>query len=122
MNILKACAIPLLTLSACAPAVTITSRTTGQLGSGTLENIELGNSGRMTIALGNEQFTGTWLAVRDSGILGIPANGGIGNAVLHSDQGSRMTCEFRYSMGTYTALGTCLKNESETFDMQATLI
>lgn len=110
-----------LLLAACSPAVTITSRSTGQQGTGTVENIEFGNSGKMTVALGDEQFSGTWLAVRDTGLLGFSADTGTGNAVLRSNKGSHMTCQFKYSMGTYTALGTCLKNEKETFDLQATL-
>lgn len=113
--------VALLGLTACSPAVTITSRSTGQQGTGTVENIEFGNSGKMHLTLGDEQFTGTWLAVRDTSFLGLQSNAGTGNAVLRSNKGNHMSCQFRYSMGTYTALGTCVKNETETFDMQATL-
>lgn len=111
-----------LALTACSPAMTLTSRSTGQQGTGTLENTAFGNSGKASITIGDEQFAGTWIAVRDSGILGYSSDAGTGNAILRSNKGSHMTCQFKYSLTTYNALGTCTKNEKEVFDMQATLI
>lgn len=124
MKLLPRRAIFLLTISllvACSPAVTITSRSTGQQGTGTLENTAFGNSGKASLTVGDEKFTGTWMAVRDTGVLGFKGDAGTGNAILRSNQGSHMTCQFRYSMTTYNALGTCTKDEKETFDLQATL-
>ncbi|HHW34026.1 MAG TPA: hypothetical protein GXX24_07785 [Paracoccus solventivorans] len=108
-------------VAACTPAVTVTSRLSGQQGTGTLENAAFGNSGKMSLAIGDEQFVGTWMAVRDTGFLGRSADAGVGNAVLRSNKGNHMTCEFKYSMSTYTGLGICIKNEKETFDLQAKL-
>lgn len=108
-------------LAACTPAVTVTSRSSGQQGTGTMENTAFGNSGKMSLVIGDEQFTGTWMAVRDTGFLGRSADAGIGNAVLRSNKGNHMTCEIKYSMSTYTGLGICIKNGKETFDLQAKL-
>ncbi|MDK8875418.1 hypothetical protein [Paracoccus sp. SSJ] len=108
-------------LAACSLAVTITSRSTGQQGTGTLENTAFGNSGKANLTIGDEQYTGIWMAVRDTGVLGFSGDAGNGNAILRSNKGSHMTCQFRYSMKTYNALGTCTKDEKEIFDLQATL-
>ena len=123
MKLFPSHAILLMTLglAACSPAVTITSRSTGQQGTGTLENTAFGNSGKASLTVGAEQFTGTWMAVRDTGVLGFKGDAGTGNAILRSNKGSHMTCQFRYSMTTYNALGTCIKDDKETFDLQATL-
>lgn len=129
-----------LLLMGCTPTVTLMSRDTGELGSGTVQNATFENSGTLEINFADETYTGTWIVVRDSGSINTgllstygsngssafgnlfsvtTADGGIGNAILRSNKGNSMRCEFRYSTSTLTAIGVCRKQDGEVFDLQA---
>jgi hypothetical protein len=119
-------------LIACTPTLTLMSRETGEMGTGTAENITFGNSGALTIAFKSEKYQGTWIAVKDPGSFSYGlmnsinysawniADSGYGSALLRSDKGNSMRCEFRYSTTTITAIGLCQKvGTGEIFDVQA---
>ncbi len=105
-------------LTACStPQATLVDRSSGAVGTGKMENTALGNSGPLKISFPNEQYTGTWVAVRDSGY---GATGGVGRANLQSNLGNRLVCEFRYSLMTLTGVGTCRRQDGEILDIQLT--
>ncbi|MEM9438442.1 MAG: hypothetical protein AAGA15_15535 [Pseudomonadota bacterium] len=128
-------------LAACEPTITLMDRRTGEIGTGTAQNATLGSTGAIQINFQNEQFSGTWTAVRDPGgfSLGtgtvfngdesafgtfstsLTSDSGFGTALLRSTQGAAMRCEFRYSLSTYTGVGVCLSNDGREFDMQLAL-
>ncbi|MEI4234818.1 hypothetical protein [Roseovarius sp. D22-M7] len=125
-------------MAACAitPEATMMSRETGATGTGVLENVAFGNSGPMNVSFKNQNFTGQWVAVRNPGstsfgllsTYGIGGFGvgsavtqsdsGYGTALLSSNTGDSMRCEFRYSLVTITATGVCQKQDGEIFDLQ----
>ncbi|NNV46767.1 hypothetical protein GTF97_10645 [Roseobacter sp. HKCCD8767] len=114
------------------------SRTTGETGVGQIEGATFGNSGRLTFQFADETYVGNWVTVRDPGAQGFglfnastsdgtlfgtssifaESDSGYGNAILRSDQGNSMRCEFRYSLVTITAIGVCQRNDGEIFDLQ----
>ena len=128
------------TLSACSitPSATLMSRETGAMGTGVIENAAFGNSGPMTVTFQDQEFKGQWVAVRNPGntsfgLLTTYGYGGIGvgtasavsqsdsgygTALLSSDDGESMRCEYRYSLVTITATGVCQKQDGEVFDLQ----
>lgn len=127
-----------LLLTACSePTLTLMSRSTGQMGTGTVENAVLGSSGALTIAFQNETYQGQWLAVPNPGSfdfglidVGKPSSGnfsvfsqsdsGFGTALLRSNKGNSMRCEFNYNSMSMSALGICEKSGTgEVFDLQA---
>lgn len=125
-------------LSACGPAPLVMSRTTGMTGSGEITGGTLRNSGEMTIQLPWETFTGRWVAVREGAnqsleLLESFASGsvlrgtarilseteaGFGTAILRSDRGRSMRCEFRYTGVNIKAIGICQTRDGEVFDLQ----
>jgi len=127
-----------LVLSACGPDATVLSRTTGITGTGDITGGRLRNSGDMTLELPGETFSGSWVAVReganqslellDSYISGSVLRGaarllseteaGFGTAILTSDRGRSMRCEFRYSGMNITAIGVCQTTDGEVYDLQ----
>jgi hypothetical protein len=128
-------------LAACTPTLTLMSRKTGEMGTGTAENVALGSSGAISISFAEEAYSGSWIAVSDPGsysfglINTTGSNGdsavgtsdfwsysdsGFGTALLRSNRGNSLRCEFKYSTATYTAVGICQKNgNGEIFDLQA---
>lgn len=114
------------------------SRSTGEVGRGTVENVAFGNSGPMTVSFSDEVFTGEWVAVRNPGSASFnlitayglsgaltgtgsqvtQSDSGYGTALLSSDKGSSMRCEYRYSLTTITATGVCRTRDGEIFDLQ----
>jgi hypothetical protein len=127
-----------LCLAACEPAATVMSRSTGAVGTGAIQGATLNNSGTISISLPSENFSGTWVTVRDGGSQGLAllntygggvstfgtasvfsqADSGFGSAILRSDGGRSMRCEFRYSLVTITAVGICQTGDGELFDLQ----
>lgn len=132
------CAI---SLSACAsPSLTLLGRESGDMGTGSVEGVYLRNSGPIEIALRGDTYRGTWVAVRDPGSTSfgllnaygsgggmVTASGfgirqsdsGYGTAILQSERGESMRCEYRYSTMTVTATGVCRHEDGEIFDFQA---
>ncbi|NKX46228.1 hypothetical protein [Roseicyclus persicicus] len=127
-----------LALAACGPDALVMSRTTGVTGTGGFSGATLRNSGEMVLELPQETFTGRWVAVREGAnqslellsaygsgsILRSTANllseteAGFGTAILTSDKGRSMRCEFRYSGVNITAIGVCQTTNGEIFDLQ----
>ena len=127
-----------LALSACGPDTLAMSRTTGVTGTGSITGATLRNSGEMTIQLPWETFTGRWVAVREGAdqsleLLEAIASGsvlsrtarvlseteaGFGTAILRSDRGRSMRCEFRYTGVNIKAIGVCQTRDGEIFDLQ----
>ena len=127
-------------LAACSitPETTLMSRSTGEVGKGTVENVAFGNSGPMTVTFSDETFQGEWVAVRNpgstsfnlitayglaGGVTGTSsqvtqADSGYGTALLSSNKGNSMRCEYRYSLATVTATGVCKTRDGEVFDLQ----
>lgn len=132
--------IAALTLTACGsdPETLIMSRRTGLTGSGEITQGVLRNSGDMTIITPHETFSGRWVAVREGAnqsleLLQAYGNGsvlrstarllseteaGFGTAILTSDGGRSMRCEFRYTGVTINAIGVCETTDGEVFDLQ----
>jgi len=124
--------------AACTPSATVMSRDSGKTGYGDIENATFGSSGEMSLQFPDETFRGKWVAVRNPGTQsfgllttyssGPTATGnfagfsqsdsGFGSAILNSDKGNSMRCEFRYSLITITAIGVCRKQDGEIFDLQ----
>lgn len=135
--VIKAIAASLLLTACAAPKLTLMSRSTGQMGTGVVEKATLGKSGALTIAFKDETYQGQWLAVPNPGAFdfglidfGRPSNGnfgavsksdsGFGTALLRSNKGNSMRCEFNYNSMSMSALGICEKNGTgEVFDLQA---
>ncbi|OAN69048.1 hypothetical protein A8B78_21895 [Jannaschia sp. EhC01] len=129
-----------LVLTACGggPETLIMSRRTGLTGSGEITQGALRNSGDMTIITRFETFTGRWVAVREGAnqsleLLNSYASGsvlrgtarllseteaGFGTAILTSDGGRSMRCEFRYTGMQINAIGVCETTDGEVFDLQ----
>lgn len=130
--------VPVFALVACEPAATIMSRDTGVVGTGSIEGATFNSTGLISMQLPGENFSGTWVAVRDSGSQSFgllnaygaggavsgttsifsQSDSGVGSAILRSDIGNSMRCEFRYSLVTVTALGICQTGSGEIFDLQ----
>ncbi|WP_368187298.1 hypothetical protein [Aestuariibius sp. HNIBRBA575] len=130
-----------LALAACSPQLTLMSRTTGNMGTGVVENAALGNSGTLTVSFSDEIYTGTWTTVQNPGsysfgminVSDYSNGGGFGNfnaysmsdsgfgtALLSSNKGRSMRCEFEYNSMSMTAVGICKINQTnEIFDLQA---
>ncbi|MEX3015591.1 hypothetical protein [Gymnodinialimonas hymeniacidonis] len=128
------------TLTACgtAPETLIMSRRTGLTGSGEITQGVLRNSGEMRIETQYETFTGRWVAVREGANQGLEllqsaaggsilretasiladTEAGFGTAILTSDGGRSMRCEFRYTGVQITAIGVCETTDGEVFDLQ----
>lgn len=127
-----------LALAACGPNATVLNRTTGITGTGDITGGRLRNSGEMTLELPFETFTGSWVAVREGAnqsleLLDAYARGsvlrgtarllseteaGFGTAILTSDRGRSMRCEFRYAGLNITAIGVCQTTSGEIYDLQ----
>lgn len=128
-----------LVLSGCGgPEPLAMSRTTGMTGSGEITGGRLSNSGEMTIQLPWETFTGRWVAVREGANQGLElleafgsgsvlrttsrilseTEAGFGTAILRSDRGRSMRCEFRYTGVNIRAIGVCQTRDGEIFDLQ----
>lgn len=129
-----------LALSACGtgPETLILSRRTGMTGTGEITSGALRNAGDLTIITPFETFSGRWVAVREGAnqsleLLRAYAGGsvlsgtadllaeteaGFGTAILTSDGGRSMRCEFRYTGVQITAIGVCETTDGEVFDLQ----
>lgn len=140
MKRLTAVLCMLVVLSGCSitPKATLMSRETGARGTGVIENVAYGNSGPMTVSFKDQTFKGKWVAVRNPGNtsfglltsyglggVGIgtgtqvtQSDSGYGTALLSSNNGDTLRCEYRYSLTTITAIGVCQKKNGEIFDLQ----
>ncbi len=129
-----------LTLTACGtgPETLIMSRRTGLTGTGEITAGVLRNSGDMRIETRYETFTGRWVAVREGANQGLEllqsygrgsilrstaevlsgTEAGFGTAILTSDGGRSMRCEFRYTGVQINAIGVCETTDGEIFDLQ----
>ena len=134
------CVALVATLTACgtAPETLIMSRRTGLTGTGEITQGVLRNSGDMRIETQYETFTGRWVAVREGANQGLEllqsyaggsilrgtaellseTEAGFGTAILTSDGGRSMRCEFRYTGVQITAIGVCDTTDGEVFDLQ----
>ena len=125
-------------LSACSePEVRIMSRSSGQVGTGVVLNTTAGNSGPIEIDVQGETYSGTWVAVRDSGSIGYGlfktyapsglggtattfamSTSGLATALLRSNKGNTLRCDVRYDAMSVTGIGVCQKQNGEVFDLQ----
>jgi uncharacterized protein YceK len=55
-------------LAGCASTVIVTNQDTGVSGSGTATGATFGSMGKISIAIDGEIYSGTWVAMRDSGL------------------------------------------------------
>ncbi len=137
-NLICVALVATLTACASAPETLIMSRRTGLTGTGDITQTVLRNSGEMTIQTQYETFTGRWVAVREGANQGLEllqsaaggsilretasiladTEAGFGTAILTSDGGRSMRCEFRYTGVNITAIGVCETTDGEVFDLQ----
>ena len=140
LRLTLAATISALTLTACGtgPETLIMSRRTGLTGSGEITGGVLRNSGDMRIETEYETFSGRWVAVREGANQGLEllqsygsgsilrstasilseTEAGFGTAILTSDGGRSMRCEFRYTGVQINAIGVCETTDGEIFDLQ----
>jgi len=100
--------IVVLALTGCSHGLTLVGRDDGQKGSGT--STGWNGSGTLTATLNNKTYTGDWVMVGSS-LDGIPT----GTALLSSEDGGRMHCEFTFSYAV--GYGTC-EDKKEIYDVQ----
>jgi hypothetical protein len=119
------------------PTAMAVNRSNGEVGRGTIQNAYAGNSGPMTLAFANESYSGQWVAVRDSGTqsfgllasyggltaasMSVQSDTGFGTALLASDRGNSLRCEYRYSLVTVTAIGVCQRQDGVILDLQVAI-
>lgn len=138
LTALITCAALVLTACGTGPETLIMSRTTGMTGTGEISTGRLRNSGEMTIETPFETFTGRWVAVREGANQSLEllmaygrgsilrgtaevlseTEAGFGTAILTSDGGRSMRCEFRYTGLNINAIGVCETTDGEIFDLQ----
>jgi hypothetical protein len=95
-------------LISCSHDLTLVGRDTGLKGSGV--STGWNGSGTITAELNNKTYTGDWVMAGSS--IDGPATG---TALLKSEDGSRLHCDFTFS---YTVgYGTC-EDKKETYDLQ----
>jgi hypothetical protein len=137
-GVLAICAALVLAGCASGPDTLVMSRATGLTGTGEISGGRLRNAGDMEITLPGERFTGRWAAVREGANQGLQlldaygrgsilrgtasilseTEAGFGTAILTSDKGRSMRCEFRYSGANITAIGVCETTDGEIYDLQ----
>lgn len=123
-------------LSGCAHAIVLSPRGGGAAGHGSAP-MALGNSGRISVALNSQTYSGLWTYVPDGGSLTLlngvatSQNGlvsvhgaaaststrGAGLANLSAADGSSMRCEFTYSEWSGTGVGVCQRNDGALYDI-----
>lgn len=119
-----------LALAACTHNLMLMSRE----GSGTGQGVAHGSGGKgdLTIDLEGKHYTGRWIAVSGGsyGLLqtygahpttgtAIGASGqSTGNALLKSDDGSGLRCEFQFSGWSNTGFGVCQTDSGHLYDLQ----
>jgi hypothetical protein len=123
------------------PRLAVMNRSTGEVGTGSVQNSTLGASGPMSFSFANEVYNGTWVAVADSGSVSFGllsaysssgnsafgnasaysmATGGFGTAIMTSSKGNSARCEVRYDSWAMTAAGICQRQDGVIFDLQMT--
>ena len=93
-------------LVGCSHDLVLVGRDTGVKGVGTASGLQ---SGTLTVNLNNKVYTGEWVA----------ASGGFsgtGSALLSSEDGGRIHCEF--TADHFTGYGTCEDEKKKIYDMQ----
>ena len=115
-------------LTACAPSLVVTNQETGASGRGTATGATFGSLGEIEFTADNTQYTGTWVAMRDSGSASLsfwspgPKDSGVGVATLTSADGKRMRCEFGYNLSSYSGIGLCKSGTGTMYDLFISLI
>ncbi len=98
-------------LVGCSHDLTIVGRDNGQKGSGV--STGWNGSGTITATLNNKIYTGDWVMAGSS----FNATGSTtGTALLSSDDGSRLHCEFTF--GGAMGYGTCEDDKKKIYDVQ----
>lgn len=130
MRKVLACAI-VIGLSGCAHNLTLMARQGSEHGTGKATDSGSGK-GSLTIELGGKIYKGRWVAA-SGGSMGLiqtfgtnPATGTVlgsdyqssGNALLTSEDGAGLRCEFRYSGWSSAGYGVCQTDDGRLFDLQ----
>lgn len=117
--------------SGCAHNITLMARESTEMGTG-VAAATLGNSGTLEIQIRDDLYKGKWVYA-SGGSIGLlntyganPSTGtvvgvsgsGVGNALLRSESGKSLRCEFNYSEWTSTGTGICQDGEGRLYDMQ----
>lgn len=126
-----------LCLSACSNAATVTiiGRPNGPSGTGAVGSNFTGTGGDIALNMNGKIYKGRWVGERSmgfavtSGTVGSSSllassafSGGgpsVGSALLRSDDGEVMRCEFRYSEWSATGSGVCVDSAGRLYDFQA---
>lgn len=118
-------------LFGCGHNITLMARDSGEIGSGKAPSA-WGNSGNLTIILKGDTYKGKWVYASGGSfglintygadlttgtVVGVSGSG-VGNALLRSNSGKTLRCEFKYSEWTATGIGVCQDGEGKLYDMQ----
>lgn len=110
--------------SACAsPRLVITNQETGVSGSGSASGATLNSLGKIELNADGEKYTGTWVAMRDSGSATLsfwspgPKDSGVGIANLTTATGKPMRCEFGYNLSSMSGIGLCKTKSGGSYDL-----
>lgn len=119
-SVILLCAV--VVLSACAPKIVLTDRETGEMGRGAASGATFGSGGEISVNIQGEQYTGSWVAMRDPGNAALtfwsmgPKDSGVGIANLTSPSGKFLRCEFGYNMTSLSGIGLCKERRGSTYD------
>lgn len=102
-------------LSGCVSQVQVTSRSTGEIGTGQMLDVGAAQNGTMKINFAAESYVGTWLVPVKQSIFALGNPSDSGSAMLRSAKGNELVCQFTYAVPSYVGQGTCTKNKKETF-------
>ena len=122
-------------LTGCSHAIYIQPRDGGDSGNGTASGS--GQSGKISIIVGSRIYSGRWVTAHTGSSFGLMqaygtnskggsavatgfsqnySSGSSGNALMRSEDGSTLRCEFVY--GGSAGYGVCQNNEGKLYDMQ----
>lgn len=114
-------------LAGCTPKLVITNQATGVSGYGTASGATVSSTGQITLDIDGEEFTGPWVAMRDSGNAALtfwsmgPKDSGVGIANLTSKSGKYVRCEFGYSMTSFSGIGMCKNKQGAKYDFMMSI-
>lgn len=128
-------------LGACAPSAILVDLQTGREFPVTVNGGVVSNSGRLTMDVDGETFSGPWVYKSDGGFIGssfgsasmstsqgtalgtgsatsvLSSTQGNGIATLSGSNGGVMRCRFGYSSMSGTGIGKCVDDEDRVYDL-----
>ena len=115
----------------CAHNISIQSWTGSEIGSGTATK-SWGRSGKLSIQLGDDTYTGKWIYTYGGSYSMLKTYGpkqsmeakiglrgsGVGNALLTSTDGESLICELIHNAWSITGIGVCQTDDDKVYDIQ----